>query len=106
MPEHDSIFLYVIKELLKELILSDAMVVIDGAYGPKYLTKARTYLRQQLKMSGVTNVTIHFIDSRKSSLIQLADLVAGSVARSLSREEKDQEFIKLFGKKIKKIYQL
>lgn len=99
--EKDSIFLYTIKELLVKLELSDADIIIDGARGPKYTKKARTYLRQELKDKGITTGRISFEDSRSDALIQLADLVAGSVARSLTTKVDAEDYIKLFGRHLK-----
>ncbi|MBR3365693.1 DUF3800 domain-containing protein [Candidatus Saccharibacteria bacterium] len=102
--ERDSIFLYTIKELLVKLDLSNSDIIIDGARGPKYTKKARTYLRQELKNIGIQTSKISFEDSRSNSLIQLADIVAGSVARSLTNKADAGEYIKLFGHKLKRIF--
>ena len=103
--ERDSIFLYTIKELLIKLNLPDSDIIIDGIRGPKYTKKARTYLRQELKGVGIKTGKISFEDSRSNSLVQLADLVAGSVARSLTGKADAGEYVRLFGRKLKKIYQ-
>ena len=102
--EKDSIFLYTIKEILIKLNLSDFDVVIDGIRGPKYTKKARTYLRRELKSIGLKIGRISFENSRSNSLVQLADLVAGSVARSLTDKADSKEYIKLFGQKLKQIF--
>jgi len=62
--ERDSIFLYTIKELLIKLELPDSDIIIDGIRGPKYTKKARTYLRKELKDSGIKTGRISFEDSR------------------------------------------
>ena len=102
--ERGSIFLYTIKELLIRLNLPDSDIVIDGVRGPKYTKKARTYLRRELKSVGLKTGRISFEDSRSNSLVQLADLVAGSVARSLTNKADAEDYIKLFGRKLKKIF--
>lgn len=102
--EKDSIFLYTIKELLVRINLPDADIIIDGIRGPKYTKKARTYLRQALKDTGMKTGRISFEDSKSNPLIQLADLVAGSIARSLSDKADAKDYVKLFGKKLKKIF--
>ena len=101
--EKDSIFLYTIKELLIKLNLPDSDIIIDGVRGPKYTKKARTYLRRELRDKDIKAGRISFEDSRSNPLIQLADLVAGSVARSLTDKADANDYIKLFGKKLKRI---
>lgn len=102
--EKDSIFLYTIKELLIRLSLPNADIIIDGIRGPKYTKKARTYLRQELKNAGLKTGRISFENSKSNSLIQLADLVAGSVARSFTDKADAEDYIRLFGRKLKKIF--
>lgn len=102
--EKNSIFLYTIKELLIKLKLPDSDIIIDGIRGPKYTKKARTYLRKELKDNGIKTGKISFEDSRNNPLVQLADLVAGSVARSLTNKADAKEYIRLFGQRLKKIF--
>lgn len=102
--EKDSIFLYTIKGLLVRINLSDSDIIIDGIRGPKYTKKARTYLRRELKDAGIKTGRISFEDSRSNHLVQLADLVAGSVARSLTKKADSGDYIKLFGRKLKEIF--
>ena len=46
--------------------------------------------------------SIRFSDSRKDSLVQLADIVAGSVGRSYQDHKTDAtDFVKLIGSKLK-----
>ena len=79
------------------LDLPGSDIIIDGVHGPKYTKKARTYLRQELKAIGSKAGRISFEDSRSNPLIQLADLVAGSVARSLISKADAMDYIGLFG---------
>lgn len=102
--EKDSIFLYTIKELLIRLKLPNSDIIIDGVRGPKYTKKARTYLRRELGISGIKVNRISFENSKSNALVQLADLVAGSVARSLTDKSDAKDYIKLFGRKLKKIF--
>lgn len=102
--ENDSVFLYTIKELLVRLCLPDSDIIIDGIRGPKYTKKARTYLRRELKSVGLKVGRISFENSRSNSLIQLADLVAGSVARSLTDKADAKDYVRLFGKRLRGIF--
>ena len=65
--------------------ISMANVRIDGHTN----RPLKTYLRQQLNKGTVVVASIKFSDSKNDSLIQLADMVAGSIARSYLTEKKD-----------------
>lgn len=103
--EKDSIFLYVIKELLIKIEPKKSNIIIDGVRGPKYVKKARTYFRNELKSHNIEVGRIIFENSISNPLIQLADLVAGSVARTLTNKTDAREYVRLFGNKIK-IYKI
>ena len=96
---------YAIKELLLKLALSEPIIVIDGVADKEPALVTRTYLRKALQQHGIRKCKISFVDSRKDPLIQLADLVAGSVMRSFDERKADRdEYIKLLKPKIKDIY--
>jgi len=90
-------------ELLLKVGKNDQVVTIDGKSSKKYDKQVRTYLRQCLKDKGIENTSIKFVDSRKDSLIQLADIVAGAVARSFKKKDDAQKYLNLLGDKIIKI---
>ena len=94
-------------ELLLKLDLNEPIIVIDGVYDKKQAQRIRTYLRQTLKQHGIEKCKINFVDSRKEPVIQMADIVAGSVARSFDKSKTDcNEYVKLLGSKIINIYQV
>jgi hypothetical protein len=67
--------------------LNDAIVVIDGSGGREIRTQLSTYLRKRINEGGDAPRVIRKVklqDSRKNSLLQLADMVCGAVARSYS----------------------
>jgi len=98
---------YVIKELLLKLELSEPVIFIDGVTDKKHIQKIRAYLRKALKLNGVEKSKISFVDSRKDVMIQLADIVAGSIARSFDKQKSDHnEYIKLLETKIVHIYEI
>jgi hypothetical protein len=100
-----SLYDYVVKELLLKIRLNEPEILIDGVGGKRHMQRVRAYLRQNLKSRGVMNCQIKFVDSRKNYLIQLADIMAGSVARSFQEDKKDAgDYVGLLGGKIKKIY--
>ena len=90
-----------------KLKLTNPIITIDGRAGKKFSKEIRTYLRQSLKENGVTGSRVYLVDSRKNSLIQLTDIVAGSVARSYNKDKTDsQVYIKALGEKIAEIYEI
>ena len=60
-------------------------------------------MRQNLKANGIEKTTIRFVDSRKDSIVQLADIIAGAVARSYKDKTDAQKYLKLLKDKIVKI---
>jgi len=98
-----SAYNYAIKELLVRIGKSNQIIIIDGRIGERHAEKVRTYLRQNLKANGIEKVTIRFTDSRKDSLIQLADIVAGAVARSYKDKTDAQKYLRKLKGKIVKI---
>jgi hypothetical protein len=102
-----SLYYYVIKELLLKLELTDPVITIDGRAGKQYAKEIRAYLRQNLRQNGVERSRIYLVDSRKNSLIQLSDIIAGSVARSYRRDKTDAEvYLKSLRDKIVEIYEI
>ena len=103
----ETLYNYAIKELLLRLDLSEPIIIIDGVANKKPAMATRSYLRHALKLHGVKKCKISFVDSRKDSIIQLADIVAGSVARSYDKSKTDyNDCLKLLITKIKEIYKI
>ncbi|MCL2202017.1 MAG: DUF3800 domain-containing protein [Oscillospiraceae bacterium] len=101
-----TLYYRVVKELLLKLKLTDPVITIDGRAGKQYAKEIKTYLRQSLREAGVHGSRIYLVDSRKNSLVQLADIVAGSVSRSYSTDKTDSAvYIKALGNKITKIHE-
>jgi hypothetical protein len=98
-----SLYNHALKELLLRVSVNDQVVIIDGEAAKKHAGKVRAYLRQNLKANGIEKTTIRFVDSRKDSLVQLADIIAGAVARSYKDKTDAQKYIKLLKDKIVKI---
>lgn len=67
--------------------LVDASIVIDGSGDRQFKRAMRSYLRQHLDERSVRKVRLK--DSRKDPLIQLADMVAGAIARSYRVDRSD-----------------
>ena len=95
-----SLYNYTLKELLLRVCMNDQVVVIDGEAAKKHAWKIRSYLRQNLKANGIERVSIRFTDSRKDSLVQLSDIVAGAIARSYKDKTDAQKYLNLLKDKI------
>jgi len=103
----ETIYLYAIKELLTKLKLNKPTIVIDGVTNKKYIQFARTYLRKALRQHGVEKCKIGFVDSRKDVVVQLADIIVGSIARSYNKNKPDHsDYLQLLETKIKWIKEI
>lgn len=61
----------------------------------------KTYLRHELNSNNDLNLDIKFEESVKTNLLQLADLVAGAINRSLQPDKTDSKtYLKIIRKKI------
>jgi hypothetical protein len=67
--------------------LDEAIVVIDGSGGRVFRAQLSTYLRRRINEGGEAAKAIRKVklqDSRRNTLLQLADMVCGAVARSFT----------------------
>lgn len=76
--------------------LRDAHVVVDGSGGKLFKKQFCAYLRKRANehVPGETRLIrkVQMEDSAKNSLIQLADMVCGAVARSFSGKKDAQDY--------------
>lgn len=70
-------------------ILRDARIVIDGSGDRAFKQQLQTYMRRELPQGTIRKMG--FKDSRKDSLVQLADMCAGAVARSYADNRAEAE---------------
>ena len=102
-----SLYYYVMKELLIKLDLENPYIIIDGISGKRYMQDVRTYLRKNLKTTNYDKFDLKFADSRKNSLIQIADIIAGSVARLYRKDRADSnKFYNLLESKIVDVFEI
>lgn len=88
--KQDSFYNYAIKEVLaKSQNLNKASIRLDGHSGREYKKSAITYLRREVNTHSPKIGKVKFVDSKTDNLIQLADLVAGSVLRSTQPDKTD-----------------
>jgi len=108
IPKNKALLYFrIIKEMLLKLELSNPVITIDGRADKLYAKEIKTFLRKGLKEKGVHGSRVFLVDSRKNSLIQLTDIIAGSVARSYNQSKTDnQTYIKALGNKIADIFEM
>lgn len=95
--KQDSFYNYAIKEVLsKSDKLTSASIHLDGHSGREYKKSAITYLRREVNAKSRKIKKVKFVDSKTDNLIQLADLVAGSILRSTQLNKSDKnEYLKI-----------
>jgi hypothetical protein len=102
----DSFYNYAIKEVLsKTTRLSEADIRLDGHSGREYKNSAATYLRREVNSSSKKISKLRFVDSNTNNLIQLADLVAGSILRSQQDKKSDNKtYIKILKTRMEDVW--
>ena len=70
--------------------ISDARIKLDGSGNKKFRTSLVSYLKKNLNSDGKKVVNnLRFCDSKNNVLIQLADMVAGSLRRYSDKKGED-----------------
>lgn len=102
----ESFYNYAIRQVLSKTPgLHDADVRLDGHAGRKYKQGAQKYFKQMLNNKDDIKIKrIRFVDSRSDSLIQLADLAAGSILRTKSGKTDAMEYKNCLNKRIEDIW--
>lgn len=76
--------------------LRDAHVVVDGSGSRQFKKEFTAYLRKRANQHGPDDVRliskVQLEDSHKNSLIQLADMICGAVARSFTDKKDAADF--------------
>lgn len=84
---------YMIKEVLSKSdgSVRNASIRLDGHEDRAYKKAATTYFRQQANPRGSVIKDMKFVNSKNDSLVQLADMVAGSLLRSTQPDKTDKD---------------
>jgi hypothetical protein len=106
--DQDKLYNWTIKELLDRVPnMHNARVRIDGRSSKAYMRSAATYLRKELNKRSHKIANIRFEDSIASDLMQLADIVAGSINRSFQTNKTDaKDYVKILKPKIVEIMKI
>jgi hypothetical protein len=102
-----SFYNYMIKEVLANSsgTIADAKVRLDGHEDRAYKKAATTYFRKELSSKNSIVKQLRFVNSATDNLIQLADMVAGSVLRSMQSDKTDcAEYLGLLKARIEDIW--
>ena len=98
---------YMIKEVLSKSdgSIKNGSIRLDGHEDRAYKKAATTYFRQQANPRGSVINDMKFVNSKNDNLIQLADMVAGSILRSTQSNKTDKdEYLKVIKKRIEDIW--
>ena len=69
----------------------NAKVILDGDAGLDYIREATVFFRKSVNKNDKKVIDFKFENSRKNVLVQLADLVAGSILRSTKTIKSDHK---------------
>lgn len=100
--DKNSFYSYVIKSVLQNSddTILDAKIRIDGSGDRTFRRSFLTYLRKQLNSKQKKVIkNCKLVDSQSDELIQMADMIAGSVRRSYDVSKKDAYVYKSIIKK-------
>lgn len=104
----ESFYNFTIKTVLKynEETIKRAKIRLDGSGSRLFRQSLLVYLRKSLNTSERTIIeNIRFRDSNKDVLIQLADMIAGSISRTYQQEKSDRElYLGVIKKRVENIW--
>ncbi len=98
---------YMIKEVLSKSAgkITDGRIRLDGHEDRSYKKAAITYFRQQANPDGSIIKDMKFVNSKNDNLIQLADMVAGSLLRTTQKRKTDSDiYLKVINKRTEDIW--
>lgn len=102
--DRNKFYSYFIKETLKQSgsVILNAKVKIDGSGDRVFRKSFLSYLKKELS-TGQKNImkNCKLVDSKGNVLIQLADMIAGSINRSNGNKSDAKEYKTIFKKHIK-----
>ena len=76
--------------------IDNALVVIDGSGSRQFKHEFKQYLQKRMEQK-IKKFKLE--DSKKNNLIQLADMVVGSIARSVTDKEDKNRYLKIINHK-------
>lgn len=105
--DKEKLYNWTIKELLTIIPMNEAIVKIDGRSSREHRLRVASYLRHEINVNDHKIRKIKTEDSINDNLIQLADLVAGAINRSMHPEKTDaRDYLDVINKKVAQIKRL
>ena len=101
--DKEKLYNWALKELLSMMPIGEAKIEIDGRSSKQNMRRTATYLRREINRDGAKKLKIKFEDSVNDNLIQLADLIAGSINRSMTDKTDAKIYISIIKGKISSI---
>lgn len=102
----DLFYNFFVKQLLQHdgNALNGARVKIDGSGDREFKRELAAYLKRESAEGKIASVK--FAESHRDNLIQLADMVAGAIARSYREDDRSQHdrWLKMLNSKIRNIW--
>lgn len=98
---------YMIKEVLTKSdgFIKNGSIRLDGHEDRAYKKAATTYFKQQANPRGSVIKDMKFVNSKNDNLIQLADIVAGSIFRTTQSGKTDSgDYLKVIKKRVEDIW--
>lgn len=87
--DKEKLYNWTIKELLTTIPLTNAKIEIDGRSSKQNMYHTAAYLRREINPDKSKKLVIKFEDSVDDNLIQLADIIAGSIHRYINANKTD-----------------
>lgn len=102
----DRFYNFFVKSLLQHDndVLIGARVKIDGSGDREFKRELAAYLKRESESGKIASVK--FAESHRDNLIQLADMVAGAIARSYREDDRNEHdrWRKMLGSKIQNVW--
>lgn len=99
--DQKSLYNWFLKELLCDMKLNDARILIDGHYSKRDEKNTISYLRKEVRNEKYDHIEFKFKDSKEDKLVQIADLIVGAINRFIVSEKSDsKKYVALFKDKI------
>ena len=102
-----SFYNFMIKEVLEKSdgYIKNARIRLDGHEDRAYKQATQTYFRKEVNKKSKIIKNMKFVNSKNDNLIQLADMVAGSLLRSTQENKSDsQDYKKIINRRIEDIW--
>lgn len=96
---------YFVSELMMEsqAKITGAKLRIDGSGGREFKQAFQTYLRRKLQEGQIDK--FKFVDSKGDHLIQLADMLSGTIYRSFIPDKQDSSYLSIIRSRIENIWE-